>query len=196
MTDVNMPGDGRFQLTARVNARPFAQRDESDPDAHVGDGRATRPAAGSWRVGPLDEAGQAVGLFDAIVGSRRTVMDEGAGEAVASRQSGETRAEGAERAAGGGQCVNQRLAVGVLEKNGHRVVVANNGHEASPIGRATFDLILMDVQMPEMDGHQATARSEKRMRPDGGHTPIIAMTAHAMKGDRERMPGRRAWTDM
>ncbi len=83
--------------------------------------------------------------------------------------------------------VNQRLAVGVLEKRGHHVVVVGNGREAlAALDRESFDAVLMDVQMPEMDGFEATAAIRARESPIGVHTPIIAMTAHAMKGDRER----------
>ncbi len=82
---------------------------------------------------------------------------------------------------------NQKLAVGLLKKWGHNVTVANNGAEAVRISRErVFDLILMDVQMPELDGLQATAAIRERERQSGRHTPIIAMTAHAMKGDREK----------
>ncbi|MDA1230722.1 MAG: response regulator, partial [Planctomycetota bacterium] len=82
--------------------------------------------------------------------------------------------------------VNQRLAVGVLTKSGHQLTVANNGVEAvTHSENGTFDLILMDVQMPEMDGYQATAVIRERESRRGGHIPIIAMTASAMKGDRE-----------
>ncbi len=81
---------------------------------------------------------------------------------------------------------NQRLAVGVLSKLGHQVTVANNGREAiEALEREPFDLVLMDVQMPEMDGYQATAVIREREARAGAHTPIVAMTAHAMKGDRE-----------
>jgi CheY-like chemotaxis protein len=83
--------------------------------------------------------------------------------------------------------VNQKLAVRLLEKEGHRVTVANDGREAiAAIERESFDLILMDVQMPQMNGYEATAAIRERERAVGGHIPIIAMTAHAMKGDRER----------
>ncbi len=82
--------------------------------------------------------------------------------------------------------VNQRLAVRWLEKFGHRVTIVNNGLEALRIlETATFDLILMDVQMPEMGGIEATAHIRAKERGTGEHLPIIAMTAHAMKGDRD-----------
>ena len=83
--------------------------------------------------------------------------------------------------------VNQRLATRLLEKRGHTVTVAANGRQAVDVlEREPFDLVLMDVQMPEMDGFEATAAIRCREQVHGGHIPIVAMTAHAMKGDRER----------
>jgi PAS domain S-box-containing protein len=83
--------------------------------------------------------------------------------------------------------VNQRLAVRMLEKRGHRVVVANNGREAlDALAKDTFDLVFMDVQMPEMDGFEATAGIREKEKGTGRHQVVIALTAHAMKGDRER----------
>jgi signal transduction histidine kinase/CheY-like chemotaxis protein len=83
--------------------------------------------------------------------------------------------------------VNQVLAVRTLQKRGHTVVVAANGREAlSAWAAESFDAVLMDVQMPEMDGLQATAAIRARERGTGRHTPIVALTAHVMKGDRER----------
>ena len=82
---------------------------------------------------------------------------------------------------------NQKLAVGVLTKHGHQVTVADNGRLAIAAWQSEpFDVILMDVQMPEMDGLQATQAIRAIEREQGGHMPIVAMTAHAMKGDRER----------
>ncbi len=83
--------------------------------------------------------------------------------------------------------VNQRLAIGLLEKQQHSVFVANNGREAIAAWESEpFDLILMDVQMPEMDGFEATTLIRAKEARLGKRIPIIAMTAHAMKGDRER----------
>jgi signal transduction histidine kinase/CheY-like chemotaxis protein len=84
--------------------------------------------------------------------------------------------------------VNQRLALRLLEKLGHVATVVANGREAvEAVQRETFDLVLMDVQMPEMDGFQATMAIREREQSTGGaRQTIIAMTAHAMKGDEER----------
>ena len=83
--------------------------------------------------------------------------------------------------------VNQRLAQHLLEGRGHHVTIANNGREALELlERGQFDLALVDVQMPEMDGLQLTAAIREKEVHTKAHLPIIAMTAYAMKGDRER----------
>ena len=83
--------------------------------------------------------------------------------------------------------INQRLVSRLLEKRGHRVKVAGTGHDALAFAAAErFDVILMDVQMPDMDGLQATAAIRELEQQRGARTPIIALTAHTMKGDRER----------
>jgi len=124
-------------------------------------------------------------LFDAIV----AVMDKG------SRISATIAASSAYREASYPKLVllaedsliNQKLAIGLLERWGHAVVVANDGDEAVRLsGERPYDVILMDVQMPSLDGLDATRAIRARERVYGGHVPIIAMTAHAMKGDRER----------
>ncbi len=83
--------------------------------------------------------------------------------------------------------VNQKLILGVLSKQGHQVVVANDGrHALAALDRQTFDLVLMDVQMPIVDGLEATAAIRRAEEGTGRHVPIVALTAHAMKGDQER----------
>jgi len=83
--------------------------------------------------------------------------------------------------------VNQRLASRLLEKRGHSVVVAGDGREAlEALERGNFDLVFMDVQMPVMDGLEATAAIRKKEGASGIHLPVVALTAHAMKGDREK----------
>jgi CheY-like chemotaxis protein len=83
--------------------------------------------------------------------------------------------------------VNQRVAVGLLTRRGHTVTVANDGLETlAALEHGTFDLILMDLQMPRMGGFEATAEIRRRELLTGQHIRIVAMTAHAMSGDRER----------
>ena len=89
--------------------------------------------------------------------------------------------------------VNQRVAVGLLTKRGHSVTVASNGiealaalEEAQAQAQRAFDVVLMDLQMPKMGGFEATAEIRRRELESGGHIRIVAMTAHAMGGDRER----------
>ena len=84
--------------------------------------------------------------------------------------------------------VNQRLAASLLERRGHRVAIAANGRQAvDAVARGHFDAVLMDVQMPDMGGFEATAAIRDREAALGApRLPIVAMTAHAMKGDRER----------
>src|SRR5258708_6514972 len=83
--------------------------------------------------------------------------------------------------------VNQRLASRLLEKRGHSVLVVANGLEAlEAVEKERFDLVFMDVQMPVMDGFEATTAIRKREGAGGIRLPIVALTAHAMKGDREK----------
>lgn len=82
---------------------------------------------------------------------------------------------------------NQRVSVGLLSRMGHTVVVANNGREAVEIyAREKFDAVFMDIQMPEMDGFRATQMIRDHEKKSGTRVPIVALTAHAMSGDREK----------
>jgi CheY-like chemotaxis protein len=83
--------------------------------------------------------------------------------------------------------VNQYFASRLLQKRGYKVVLVGSGREVlAALEKQTFDLILMDVQMPEMDGYEATTAIREKEKATGTHVPIVAMTAHAMAGDRER----------
>jgi PAS domain S-box-containing protein len=86
--------------------------------------------------------------------------------------------------------INQKLTLRLLEKRGHQVVTANDGQEALEILQACafkgFDLVLMDVQMPHLDGYETTAAIREREKLTGNHLPIVAITAHALKGDADR----------
>ncbi len=125
-------------------------------------------------------------LFDAIVASLRMAPSEDDRAAVLApserRPVGSLKLLLAEDSV-----VNQKLAVALLERAGHRVTVAENGRIAvDRVAAESFDVVLMDVQMPVLDGLEATAAIRAREKENGGHVPIIAMTAHAMKGDREQ----------
>jgi two-component system sensor histidine kinase/response regulator len=83
--------------------------------------------------------------------------------------------------------VNQRLIARLLEKRGHNVVLVQNGREVlETLAQRTFDIVLMDGQMPEMDGFEVTKLIRRKEKATGTHLPIIALTAHAMAGDKER----------
>jgi CheY-like chemotaxis protein len=122
-------------------------------------------------------------LLDAIQGVLNPTVEQSPVEtaAVAEDRAGKLRILLAED-----NLVNQKLAVRMLEKMGHEVVLAPNGKVAvQKSQQEAFDLILMDVHMPEMDGYAATAMIREWERRRGGHVPIIALTAGAMTGDRE-----------
>lgn len=83
--------------------------------------------------------------------------------------------------------VNQRLVVRLLEKRGHRVVLVADGRQAIEVlNQGSFDLVLMDEQMVEMDGLEATAITREKEKKTGKHQQIVALTAHALTGDRDR----------
>jgi two-component system sensor histidine kinase/response regulator len=83
--------------------------------------------------------------------------------------------------------INQLVACGILEQAGHTVKVANNGAEVAPLLAAhSFDVVLMDIQMPEWTAFQATAAIRESEKHTGAHMPVIAMTAHALAGYKEK----------
>ena len=83
--------------------------------------------------------------------------------------------------------INQQVAAEFLQMRGHQVRIANNGTDVlQALAAERFDIILMDVQMPQMDGFQATAAIREKEKTTGDHIPIVAMTGYAMKGDRQR----------
>ncbi len=184
LTDVHMPGMDGFQLAENIKANSefegtlILMLTSGDGP---GDVERCRKVGGSAHlIKPIKQSE----LFDAIVASLGTAEAVRPAPQVPSPVARTTRplrillAEDS--------TTNQRLAVGLLAKLGHTTTVANNGQEAvAALEREPFDLVLMDVQMPEMDGYQATAVMRAREAGKHKHTPIVAMTAHAMKGDRE-----------
>jgi len=184
LTDVHMPGVDGFDLTERIKASP-----ELDGTVILmltsgdgpGDIERCRAVGGSAHLmKPIKQSE----LFDAIVVALRIVPQV---ESPSSDQMPEIATRRPLRILlAEDSHPNQQLVVGVLSKWGHQVTTANNGREAlEALDANSFDLVLMDVQMPEMDGYQATAAIREREVLTKGHIPIVAMTAHAMKGDRE-----------
>jgi signal transduction histidine kinase/CheY-like chemotaxis protein len=124
-------------------------------------------ASGKYLVGPEKSAGPSVGR-----GSRPDIRPRGRSLHILLAED---------------NAVNEKVACAILEKAGHTVEVARNGREAVRImASGSFDVVLMDVEMPEMDGFEATAAIREMEKHTGAHTPVIAMTAHAMGGYKER----------
>ncbi|MBA4159766.1 MAG: response regulator, partial [Gemmatimonadetes bacterium] len=186
LLDGMMPGMDGYTLAERIHEQPHTA---DLPLMMLSSAGRTRDAVRGEGVGiarSLTKPVKQSVLLDAIL----DVLEAGESEIDASREPDGEREHGGHAlrillAEDG--VVNQKVAVSLLERRGHSVHVAGNGREAlSALERESFDLVLMDVQMPEMDGFETTAAIRAREREHGGHLPIIAMTAHAMKGDRER----------
>ena len=183
LLDVRMPGMDGFAVLERIRELPETDRPTilmlSSVDQRGDIARARQLGAAAYLHKPINPSE----LLDSIMSTLGHSRERANTPAVPPVPSaGNLRILVAED-----NPVNQLLAVRTLEKAGHSVAVANNGEEAlGALGRETFDLILMDVHMPLMDGFQATARIRQQEQGTGRHMPIVAMTAHAIKGDRER----------
>ena len=186
LLDAMMPEMDGFTLAERIQRHPelvgAAMMMLSSADRREDAARCRELGVSAYLVKPIRQSD----LLDAIVNT----LDSNR-PAPAMRQSAARSTAKAERALklllAEDNPVNQRLALRLLEKRGHQVRVVSNGRQAlAALERESFDAVLMDVQMPEMDGFEATAAIRLREQSQGTHVPIVAMTAHAMKGDRER----------
>ena len=188
VSDVNMPGMSGFELAASVKQSPLHAGMPIillTSASRTGDAERCRTlGVAAHLMKPVKQSS----LLDAIVvgvGGGKAEERPAAGQPDGELPAQEVRSLRVLLAED--NPVNQKFAVRTLEKTGHSVVVANNGREAVDAwGKEQFDLVLMDVQMPEMDGFEATASIRGGEKGTEKYTPIIAMTAHAMKGDRER----------
>jgi PAS domain S-box-containing protein len=191
LSDVNMPDEDGFDLVEHINKGKLTDAvilmlTSSDRPGEIQRCRDLG-VAGQLRK-PIKQSE----LFDAIVEALQIEATEPINDtdiALASTQSDEAsisipplRILLVEDSV-----VNQKLSLALLKNWDHSVTIAGNGVEAlTEFASSRFDLILMDVQMPKMDGLEATRKIRESEQQAGGHIPIIAMTAHAMKGDRER----------
>jgi two-component system, sensor histidine kinase and response regulator len=187
LTDVNMPEMDGFALVEQIRENPrmaAASIIMLTSAGQRGDAaRCRQLEVAAYLTKPVGQSE----LFDAILrvlGSRASETQQ---SALVTRHSLREGRTGPRVLLAEDNAVNQTLAVRLLEKRGCSVEVAGNGREAvAAFEKQSFDLVLMDVQMPEMDGFEATAAIRERERTTGTHTPIVAMTAHVMKGDREQ----------
>ena len=187
LLDGMMPEMDGFQLAEAIRDLPgmctllmLSSADQAD-----GSARCRQLGVSAYLTKPVKQSS----LFDAIVNCVMCATPKS--DAATTEESHERSRFGNRRSLrillAEDSVVNQKLAVSLLKQAGHEVVVVNNGLDAvSAVKREHLDLVLMDVQMPELDGFDATKRIRQLEHGTGRHIPIIAVTAHAMKGDRER----------
>jgi PAS domain S-box-containing protein len=185
LLDSQLAGKDGFEVAKSIRAAPYGSEVEIIPLTSVNrKGEAaqwTKLGISGYLVKPVKESE----LLNAIMKALGHPMDEKAPLITCAAVQEEKRKFSILLVED--NLVNQKVAATMLKKRGHRVVLASNGREAlDAFDRQSIDLILMDVQMPEIDGFEATELIRDREKANGGHTPIVAMTAHAMKGDRER----------
>jgi signal transduction histidine kinase/DNA-binding response OmpR family regulator len=192
LTDVHMPIMDGFSLAEKIKQRPelaAATIMMLTSGGQRGDAARCRElGVAAYLTKPVRQSELRAAIDTVLLGTSRK-QNEGAAVTLVTRHTlREARGSSKMRVLlAEDNAVNQRVALRLMEKHGYTVVVANNGREAVAIlAHEAFKLILMDVQMPEMDGFKATAEIREQEKATGRHLPIIAMTAHAMQGDEER----------
>ena len=189
VTDRNMPGMDGFALIAKIREQPGLAATKILLLSSAGQRRDGERCKELGAAGYLVKPVRRLELREALAGilGSRLEGEKNAVTARVARRADRSLMETLRILLVEDNQVNQRLASRLLEKRGHLVEVAANGREAlQALEKASYDLVLMDVQMPEMDGMEATARIREKEKLNGGHQPVIALTAHAMKGDEER----------
>jgi CheY-like chemotaxis protein len=191
LMDMHMPEMDGFGLVARIRERPelsTATIMMLTSAGHRGDGeRCKELGVSAYLLKPIRQSELREAIARVLGGREQT----GAIPLITRYSLADAREPGESLRilVAEDNAVNQLLVLRMLEKRGHRVVVASNGREAlAAIEKGVYDLVLMDVQMPEMDGIEATVAIRKKEKEQGGgsHQAIVALTAHAMKGDEER----------
>jgi CheY-like chemotaxis protein len=184
LTSADHPGDTSRARTLGIAAyltKPIHQSELFDALVSIAAG--ARPLAQSGPGVTLVESGDRGKAVAALPGDASTAAGVGSTGLAA----GSDRAHTLRILVAEDNPVNQVLARRILERRGHEVKLAGTGREALDLAtREPFDVVLMDVQMPEMDGFEAARAIRAAEASSVQHLPIVAMTAHAMKGDRER----------
>jgi PAS domain S-box-containing protein len=191
LSDVMMPGVDGFELVERIRGQPELARAAvillSSADRQHDAGRCRRAGVAAYLTKPVKHSELLDAILMALNPSTKDEKAEMIGRDLRQRASASCRSRPLRVLLVEDNATNELLAVSLLEKEGHTVETASNGKEAlAALAKRPFDVVLMDVQMPEMDGFEATARIREREQGTAEHIPIVAMTAHAMKGDRER----------
>ena len=184
--DANMPEMDGFELTGRI--RKSAGGDKVKlvmltSAGNRGDGARCREAGlNAYLTKPVKQSD----LFDTMMAAFGARQEENRKPELITRHLLREKRRGIRILLAEDNLVNQKLAVRLLEKAGFKVTVAADGREAvEAFDKHSFDLVLMDIQMPGMGGFEATAVIREREKALGRRTPIVAMTAHAMEGDRQ-----------
>ncbi|MDQ7782479.1 MAG: PAS domain S-box protein [Desulfomonilaceae bacterium] len=187
LVDLMMPEMDGFQLVERLAERPEASRFKVimlTSGGSRGDGARCRELGiAAYLLKPVKQSE----LLEAIVDTVQGTGADREGRRLITRHTIRESRQSLRILLAEDNRVNRKLVVRMLEKMGHSLSVCSDGKRAvAAVEMEAFDLVLMDVQMPVMDGMQATRLIRKREAGTGRHVPIIALTAHAMKGDKER----------
>jgi CheY-like chemotaxis protein len=188
--DETMPANNGFEVARRLREDPRNADLElilMTPAGYRGDAARCREVAiGGYLTKPVSS----IELLEAIRMMLASSDTEPDTRSLITRHSVRERRQRLKILLAEDNVANQKLAVHLLTKWGHRVTAVDDGLKAlealEAVEAGGFDLVLMDVQMPNMDGLEATARIREREASAGGHIPIVALTAHSMGGDRER----------
>ncbi|MEP7340013.1 MAG: response regulator, partial [Acidobacteriota bacterium] len=191
LLDYQMPGMDGLMLTAEIKQRPELADTPIIMLTSAGQGSDNESRRALGLAACLTKPVKQSELLRAIVTTLGALPGQTSPSATlparAARQSPTEKNGGLRILLAEDNVVNQRLFLRLLEKQGHTIAVANNGREAvKALEQEHFDIVLMDMQMPEMDGFEATASIRQQELITGARIPIIAMTANAMQGDRER----------
>ncbi|CAA9490871.1 MAG: diguanylate cyclase/phosphodiesterase (GGDEF & EAL domains) with PAS/PAC sensor(s) [uncultured Rubrobacteraceae bacterium] len=192
--DMQMPGMDGMELARRIKEEPSISSTKLVMMSSVGRGKEADEARVAGIEAYLTKPVRQSKLYDALATVMGAQEEDGAGGRKEQRlpagdgQEGDVARSRVRVLVAEDNAVNQKVAAKMLEKLGYRADVAANGQEAvEALGRIPYSAVLMDVQMPEMDGYEATARIRRLEDEEAGRrTPIIAMTANAMEGDREK----------